>query len=71
MNLEVIIIKYTTSNYEIVMNVFYQVFLPVSILIAMMIKNSEFAILLAIHILFFPQGIYQVIKNMKFSSGIL
>jgi 4-hydroxybenzoate polyprenyltransferase len=64
-NLEVIIIKYTTHHFDIIMNVFYQVFLPISILIAMMINHSEFAILLILHILFFPQGVYRVFKNVE------
>lgn len=63
-NLEVIIIKYNTNHFEIVMNVFYQVFLPVSILIAMTINHLEFAILLVIHLVFFPYGVYLVVKNV-------
>jgi 4-hydroxybenzoate polyprenyltransferase len=65
-NLEVIIVKYTTNHFDIVMNVFYQVFLPVSILIAATINNPNFAILLALHILFFHQGVLQIFKNLRY-----
>jgi 4-hydroxybenzoate polyprenyltransferase len=65
-NLQVIIIKYTRANFDIVMNVFYQVFLPISILILISIERPEFLVLTAIHLLLFPSGLYRVIKNIFF-----
>lgn len=61
-NLEVIIIKHITNHFDIIMNTFYQVFLPISILIAATINNLDFIILLVIHLVFFPQGVYRVLK---------
>lgn len=65
-NLQVIIVKYTKPNFEIVMNVFYQVFLPISILILISIDRSEFLVLTILHLLLFPSGFYKVIKNLFF-----
>lgn len=65
-DLEVIIIKYTNPNFDIAMNVFYQVFLPISILILISFERPEFLAFTALHLLLFPTGFYRVIKNVFF-----
>lgn len=63
-DLEIIIIKYTSPNFDIVMNVFYQVFLPIATLILISTNRPEFLGLTALHLLLFPTGFYRVIKNI-------
>lgn len=62
-NLQIIIIKYTRPNFDIIMNAFYQVFLPISILILISINRPEFLVLTVLHLLLFLSGFYRVIKN--------
>lgn len=63
-NLEIIIMKYTRPNFDIFMNVCYQVFLPISILILISIQRPEFLVLMALHLLLFSSGFFRVYKNL-------
>ena len=58
---QIVLIKNTRTNFNIFMNEFYQVFLPIAILV--LIAGKGYILLLCMHILFFPRGIYTVFKN--------
>lgn len=63
-NLQIIIMKYTRPNFDIIMNVYYQVFLPISILVLISINRTEFLGLMVLHLFLFPSGFSRVIKNI-------
>jgi 4-hydroxybenzoate polyprenyltransferase len=65
-NIELIIITYSRSSYYIVLNEYYQVFLPVALLLSLAFADNDFTALLLVHVLCFSMGLYRVLKNMYF-----
>lgn len=61
---EIITIKYTSPNYCILMNEYYQVFLPIAILASISADHPQALYLLLIHIAIFPTGLYKVCRNI-------
>lgn len=56
-----------SENFQILMIDYYQVFLPISLLIAAAIQDINALWVLSIHILFFPKKIWCIIKDMFLS----
>ncbi|MDT0675696.1 UbiA family prenyltransferase [Autumnicola musiva] len=59
---EIIPFRYTRPDYCLFMNEYYQIFLPVTLLILLSVHQPIFSILLLTHLLLFPVGILQIGK---------
>lgn len=68
-NVQIIILNYKQQNYCIFMNEYYQVILPIFTLLILTFVNPIFFFLLLIHILFFPLGLYRMVKNVIYNFG--
>jgi 4-hydroxybenzoate polyprenyltransferase len=58
-----IILIPVATDYTIVLNEYYQVFLPVSILLSLSFQHPVFLCYLAIHLILFPKNTWRIIKN--------
>ncbi|MEZ4804750.1 MAG: UbiA family prenyltransferase [Bacteroidia bacterium] len=62
-NLEIVLLKHSRNNFSIFLFEFYQVFLPISLLIVLIANSVQYLFLLVFHVLLFHSGIYNVVKN--------
>jgi 1,4-dihydroxy-2-naphthoate octaprenyltransferase len=60
---QIIMLRYHQTHFTILMNEYYQVFLPITLLLVLSIHNPSFIYLLIIHLLVFPIGLTRVFKN--------
>jgi len=60
---EIVMFRYTRANYCIFMNEYYQVFLPLALLMGLAAGHHEYLYLLIVHVLIFPMGSYRVLKH--------
>jgi len=67
---EVIILKYSRSNYTILLNEFYQVFLPLALLISISLIQTNGYYLLILHLCLFPFGYYRIFKTLHLLNFI-
>jgi len=67
----IIIIKHKPGNYQILMADYYQVFLPVSLLVASSLSNYYNLFILIAHIILFPNAIIEAIANYITLAKIL
>jgi 4-hydroxybenzoate polyprenyltransferase len=60
---KLIVLKPVATDYTIILNEYYQVFLPVSILLSLSFQQPAFLCYLAIHLILFPKNTWRIIKN--------
>jgi 4-hydroxybenzoate polyprenyltransferase len=60
---KLIVLKPVAADYTIILNEYYQVFLPVSILLSLSFQQPAFLFYLAMHLLLFPKNTWRIIKN--------
>jgi 4-hydroxybenzoate polyprenyltransferase len=62
---QLIVLRPVAKDYTILLNEYYQVFLPVSILLSLSFQHPAFLFYLAIHITLFPKNTRRIIKNFS------
>ena len=61
---EIMLFRYTRPDYCIFMSEYYQLFLPLTVLVSLTIGNSTFVYLLMLHAAVFHMGIIRVLKRI-------
>jgi len=61
-----ILIRPTQDAYRIFMNEYYQVFLPLSILVSVVLKQPSMLVILCVHILLFPANTIRICRELLF-----
>jgi 4-hydroxybenzoate polyprenyltransferase len=67
---QLIVLKPVATDYSIVLNEYYQVFLPVSILLSLTFQHPAFLFYLIIHFILFPKNTWRIIKNFMAPSRV-
>jgi 4-hydroxybenzoate polyprenyltransferase len=60
-----IVLKPVATDYTIILNEYYQVFLPVSILLSLTFQHPAYLFYLIIHLILFPKNTWRIIKNFN------